>query len=470
MQICVVRTILVFILLISAKISIAQMEVHNQLLFTPNGKAVLVHHFLFFEQMNAPVKYLDMVARISTFSSATAFSQPFKISDEQLRGKIFPYKNYWIAQDTTWLSESDIKSITSDILNPDLMVDYKNFVVVPTATPQAKAEKLGLITAQIFADRFVNNANELVNISCRANFFSEKNKEIYVQVSKNQWANNGAKNISVNITKEGKNKKSIQEIILPIASFELDTLLVLKIDSLRSGNYDVNINIVSNEILEQTQSIKIQKANSKAIDDISESNQPQLITLKEKDLSKTFVAAYPTRVLQRNAEALFPIATTLENAIIDQMVNSSNDSLLRNFFFNFWSTRNPSDPEGAWKKYAQNLNYVTKLYGGSGVPGYRTDRGRIYLKYGKPDISERVPNESGTLPYEIWQYNRTESHEDGVFLFASVSNFMGQLRLLHSTMPGEIFFPRWESVLINKEGGEHRIYEFLQKGGGGRKQ
>ncbi|HVS83747.1 MAG TPA: GWxTD domain-containing protein [Pyrinomonadaceae bacterium] len=89
------------------------------------------------------------------------------------------------------------------------------------------------------------------------------------------------------------------------------------------------------------------------------------------------------------------------------------------FIGDFWHRRDP-DPDTEENEYREayyeRVAYVNEHFA-SGIPGYKTDRGRIYLKYGKPnDVEshpaggsyERQPNEGGgstsTYPFERWFY------------------------------------------------------------------
>ncbi len=89
------------------------------------------------------------------------------------------------------------------------------------------------------------------------------------------------------------------------------------------------------------------------------------------------------------------------------------------FIGDFWHRRDP-DPDTEENEYREayyeRVAYVNEHFA-SGIPGYKTDRGRIYLKYGKPDdveshpaggSYERQPNEGGgstsTYPFERWFY------------------------------------------------------------------
>ena len=89
------------------------------------------------------------------------------------------------------------------------------------------------------------------------------------------------------------------------------------------------------------------------------------------------------------------------------------------FIESFWRLRDP-DPDTEENEYREGyyerIAYVNEHFS-SGIPGYKTDRGRVYLKYGKPDDVESHPaggayerdsSEGGgstsTYPFEKWFY------------------------------------------------------------------
>ena len=53
---------------------------------------------------------------------------------------------------------------------------------------------------------------------------------------------------------------------------------------------------------------------------------------------------------------------------------------------------------------------ANKRYGDAGrstMPGWRTDRGRIFVKYGQPgDALDRRTSSGSAPPYEVWRYTR----------------------------------------------------------------
>jgi len=102
-----------------------------------------------------------------------------------------------------------------------------------------------------------------------------------------------------------------------------------------------------------------------------------------------------------------------------------NDEERENFIEQFWARRNP-DPrsyDNSFKEeHYRRIAYANEHFA-SGVQGWRTDRGRIYIMFGKPDELESHPtggsyirpfNEGGgttsTFPFEKWWYR----HIDGV--------------------------------------------------------
>jgi GWxTD domain-containing protein len=118
-------------------------------------------------------------------------------------------------------------------------------------------------------------------------------------------------------------------------------------------------------------------------------------------------------------------------------------NLKREFLYNFWKRRDPTPEteENEFKKvFLERVEIANARYSTMNTPGYKTDRGRVFLQYGDPDEVERFPNETNTKPYETWTY---KSIEGGViFVFADLMGF-NYYELLHSTKRGELQDPNW---------------------------
>ena len=101
----------------------------------------------------------------------------------------------------------------------------------------------------------------------------------------------------------------------------------------------------------------------------------------------------------------------------------SNDEERDAFIENFWLRRNPNpdSPENEFREeHYRRIAYANEHFA-AGKPGWKTDRGHIYIAYGKPDDIDshpsggsynRTPEEGGgtttTFPFEIWHYRYLE--------------------------------------------------------------
>ncbi len=115
----------------------------------------------------------------------------------------------------------------------------------------------------------------------------------------------------------------------------------------------------------------------------------------------------------------------------------------KRFLAVFWNKRDrkPDTPENEFmNEYFKRLKYVNKVFGTKVKKGYLTDRGRVYLLYGKPDEIDRYPYSLEYKPYEIWYYHSIEGGV--VFVFGDLSGY-GDYQLLHSTKRGELYNSTW---------------------------
>ncbi len=95
-------------------------------------------------------------------------------------------------------------------------------------------------------------------------------------------------------------------------------------------------------------------------------------------------------------------------------------------------------------KFLAMIQEAAEKYKTSFKPGWKTDQGITFLKYGSPTDIERHPSEAGTKPYEIWKY---ENLEGGViFVFIDRTGF-NQFELVHSTKRGELSDHNWQRYI-----------------------
>ncbi len=87
----------------------------------------------------------------------------------------------------------------------------------------------------------------------------------------------------------------------------------------------------------------------------------------------------------------------------------------REMFINqFWLRRDPTPntPQNEFKEeHYRRIAFVNDHYGTSGLAGWKTDRGRIYITYGPADEIESHPSgmpPAKEFPFEQWKYRYIE--------------------------------------------------------------
>lgn len=133
---------------------------------------------------------------------------------------------------------------------------------------------------------------------------------------------------------------------------------------------------------------------------------------KDKELYNELDSSYKDWL---DKQVPYIITSEERSAFLHLETNEARD----NFIEAFWQRRNPDpdSPENTYKEeYYRRIEYANEHYA-SGVPGWKTDRGRIYITWGPPDevdphptggTYERPADEGGgsttTYPFEDWRY------------------------------------------------------------------
>ncbi|MCX7995103.1 MAG: GWxTD domain-containing protein [candidate division WOR-3 bacterium] len=98
------------------------------------------------------------------------------------------------------------------------------------------------------------------------------------------------------------------------------------------------------------------------------------------------------------------IATPNEMNQLKKAKVEERDSLWRAFWKQYDPTPN-TDYNEKEAEYFERIAYAEEHFS-FGDKGWRSDRGRIYVKFGPPDEIQSRPYELSTKPYEIWYYYR----------------------------------------------------------------
>lgn len=120
----------------------------------------------------------------------------------------------------------------------------------------------------------------------------------------------------------------------------------------------------------------------------------------------------------------------------------------RKFMYDFWKAKdyNPNTQVLETKiAYFKRVNETNKMFKEAYTEGWKTDRGRIFILYGKPDDVEKYPFESQSKSYEIWKYNSVEG--GGECAFVEIQQATGVYKLVHSTFRTELKNQDWKNEL-----------------------
>lgn len=122
----------------------------------------------------------------------------------------------------------------------------------------------------------------------------------------------------------------------------------------------------------------------------------------------------------------------------------SNDEEREQFVEQFWLRRDPT-PDSQENEYKEEhyrrIAYTNERYA-SGIPGWKTDRGRIYITFGPPDELEDHPSggtyerpieEGGgttsTFPFQKWRYRWIEGIGQDIMIEFVDTTMTGEFRM-----------------------------------------
>lgn len=131
-------------------------------------------------------------------------------------------------------------------------------------------------------------------------------------------------------------------------------------------------------------------------------------------------------------EAIEQLRYVTDSKEIDIILEGKTDEEKQARFSDFWRKRDPSpgtEENELMAEYYDRILYTNQVFTRY-MPGWRTDMGMIYIKYGAPDFVDRRPSDANSRAYEIWEYYIHRRR----FIFMDMTGF-GDYRLA---------FPEWD--------------------------
>lgn len=153
-------------------------------------------------------------------------------------------------------------------------------------------------------------------------------------------------------------------------------------------------------------------SSSSSDETVSKAPSKRELARKQKALEKELAGPWKKWL---NEDVVY-IITDEEKAAFKRF---KTDEEKQQFVESFWQRRDPTPDteENEYKEeHYRRIAYANDHYA-SGIPGWKTDRGMIYIKYGAPDENETHPSggsyqrpyeegggQTSTFPFEQWRY------------------------------------------------------------------
>lgn len=179
-----------------------------------------------------------------------------------------------------------------------------------------------------------------------------------------------------------------------------------------------------------------------------------------KGTDEGYFEAMDEQALNAAKEPLFLIA---ESGELSKYSKDLSLRAKRRFLTEFWQKRDQTPTTAVnetRQRFYDAVAYADRTYGEKGraaVPGWKTDRGRIYVRNGAPEEVLQRPQAGRSPPYEVWRFR---SPKDRYYVFLDRANGLGNYQLIHSNDLKETGQPNWRE-LLHKEEAVEDIGRFL---------
>ncbi len=226
-------------------------------------------------------------------------------------------------------------------------------------------------------------------------------------------------------------------------------LLQMDIGKLPSGNYNLLV-----EVRDRTKAL----LNKKSV--FFQRSNPYLNvdpeTMATMPLEEEFVNQMNHDELRYALKSIAPLVPDGDVELINILIKEKKEKAMRLYLFSYWANNYPNNPHLAYLEFMKVADYADKVFKSGFGYGFETDRGRIFIRYGRPTDVVTVEDDPAAPPYEIWSYNDFPMTQQSnvKFIFFNPSLAAGNYLLLHSNARGEINNPRWEVDLYSQSPGE----------------
>ena len=136
----------------------------------------------------------------------------------------------------------------------------------------------------------------------------------------------------------------------------------------------------------------------------------------KKETNFSFVWYKTPNTMTEMKTALKQMHYIADGDSVDYYIELNDIEKAKRYFMSVWEgmTERKSEQEivSLMSEYFNRVNYSNTHFGKYRKPGegWKTDRGRILIKFGKPDEVQRFPFQSNSRPYMIWHYYQEKKY------------------------------------------------------------
>lgn len=201
---------------------------------------------------------------------------------------------------------------------------------------------------------------------------------------------------------------------------------------------------------------RTEKVFTKSNPDLKPSDRPGYQQKNEK--LDQLIATLSEADCRMTVASLLPLSRASEQPTIEYLRKKGTEAELRSYISTFFNRHEPENPYLSLLTFRELMAIGAKKYATKAMPAYQTDRGRVLLQYGQPNMIEneysdrfrKAMQNLNTVPYEVWYYYNLEKpvkQNDVIFVFVQENRGNENYRLIHSTGIGEVRNREWRKVV-----------------------
>ncbi|MDX2001856.1 MAG: GWxTD domain-containing protein [Chitinophagales bacterium] len=245
---------------------------------------------------------------------------------------------------------------------------------------------------------------------------------------------------SYSIQKANKQVVGSYKVMKKISAGQVVPLFAeFDIANLSSGNYTLVVEIkdkTNQQLAQKTLFFQRSKPAPTPEQDIS-----QMVT------TGSFVEKMDLMTMKYQLKTILPIASIQENQLAKKLIKAEDLETMKKFYLHFWLAKDSLQPQKAWETYQAEVKIANEEFGTTINYGFETDRGRVYLQYGRPNQLRDFPRDAGSYPYQIWEYYNIPRQSQVKFVFYNRDLATNEYELIHSTALNEMRNEQWQKLV-----------------------